>query len=73
MKEKKLLLCLVSNDLGRNKGEKTASFPLSGKCDHSLGEVLSVQALLSLAERVTFITGTTGFPAKLCQRRTHPF
>lgn len=37
-------------NLGNKTGEKIFSFPLSQKCSHSLGEVLSVQAPLSPAE-----------------------
>lgn len=40
----------VSSNLVSKKGEKISSFFLSGKCNHSLGEVLSVQAPLSPAE-----------------------
>lgn len=40
----------VPRNLGNKKGEEIVSFLLSGKCNHSLGETLSVQAPLSPAE-----------------------
>lgn len=40
----------VPRKLGNKKGEKIVSFPLSLKCNHSLGQALSAQAPLNPAE-----------------------